>query len=264
MMLLKKYKRTLWALPFVLSAGGVQAIPVDLGLSLVIDVSGSVNSAEYNLQMDGYANAFRDTAIQSNILSGTNGTIAVNTIFFGSSVYPTSLDSFRFLSTTADINAYADTLDLFSRPGDGSTNVGAGLGRAINLLTSAVSSDSVETTNLVIDVSGDGFANIGSNPQIARDAAAAAGITVNGLAIENSGTSTAITTYYNDNIRTTDGFVVTAGGFEDFDRAVRTKLNIETGGPGGPSTDVPEPGTMALFSLGLLGLAYSRRRALLQ
>ena len=227
------------------------ATPVDVGLSLVIDVSGSVSTSEYNLQMDGYANAFRDSAIQSNILSGTNGAIGVNVVFFASNFFSTSLDTYSILNDTASINAFADTLDNFARPGGGGTAIYTGTNRAVDLMLAAVANDTIETTNLVIDVSGDGTSS-STLDQAARDNAAANNITINGLPIG----STSIADYYTNNVITSDGFAIQANSFADFSSAARTKLNIETGG----DNNVPVPGTLALLGLGLTCLAFARKK----
>ena len=58
---------------------------VDLELSLLIDVSGSVSSSEYELQIGGYADAFDDASLYENIISqGLDGKIAVNFILWSS------------------------------------------------------------------------------------------------------------------------------------------------------------------------------------
>ncbi len=221
------------------------ATPVDLGLSLVIDISGSVDTSEYNLQMDGYANAFRNSAIQANILGGTYGAIGVNVVFFASDYYASTLDTFAILDDTASIDAFADTLDNFGRLGSGGTSIHHGTNRAVSLMLDAVANDIIETSNLVIDISGDGtgFTNL---DVAARDNAAANGITINGLPIGSS----FITDYYIDNVITANGFAVNAADFNDFSTAVRDKLNIETN-----SGNVPEPGTLALLGLGLAGFS---------
>lgn len=248
-----KLTKLLSACAFTALASSASAVPVDLGLSLVIDVSGSVSTSEYNLQMDGYANAFRSAAVQNNILGGTNGSIGVNVVFFASNFFLTSLDSFSVLDSAANINAFADTLDTFGRPGGGGTDIQDGVNRAIALLTSAASG--IETTNLVIDVSGDGTSGVTATRN-ARDAAAAQGITINGLAIESSSTSTSITNFYSANVITTNGFVETAAGFDDFQRAVEKKLRIETNTGGGT---VPLPGTLALLGIGMAALAVRKK-----
>ncbi len=82
----------------------------------------------------------------------------------------------------------------------------------------------------VIDVSGDGIDNSGSHPDAMRDAAMAAGITVNALAILSQGS--ALESYYRIHlIGGPEAFVMTAAGYEDFARAIRAKLLREITGP---------------------------------
>ncbi len=103
-------------------------------MSLVNDVSGSVSAAEYNLQMDGYANALRDPSIQANMLNGSHGFTAVNVVFFASNFIPKLLDNFAVLGSNVQTNDFANLLDGFARPGSGGTTVHAGTNRAIDLL----------------------------------------------------------------------------------------------------------------------------------
>ncbi len=247
---MKSFKQFALTLAFGLVTSQAHAVAVDAELSLVIDVSGSVDGAEYNLMMDGYANAFRDTSVQSNILdtsNGATGSIAVNVVFFSSGFFTTSLDSFQLLDSATDIDTFANTLDSFARPGSGLTDIFDGMNRS----TALFASNGFESTNLIMDVSGDGVSNIPST-QAARDAAAAAGITVNGISIGN----TSIETFYNDNVKTSDGFVIHANSFAEFETGIVRKLRVETGG----SNDVPEPATLALLGLGVLGFT-ARRKA---
>jgi hypothetical protein len=82
--------------------------------------------------------------------------------------------------------------------------------------------------------------------QAARDAAAALGITINGLAIEDGTYSTTgLTNWYNDNARTANGFVITSNNFADFERAAINKISSEV-------VSVPEPGTLSLIALAML------------
>jgi hypothetical protein len=230
----------------------VQAAPVDLALSLVIDVSGSVSDAEYDLQMDGYANAFRDVGIQANMLGGTTGRTAVNVVFFSGNFFTSILDSFTVLSTAVQINTFANILDSFIRVGSGSTSIHTGTNRAIDLLLAAtgVGGSLAGTDNMVIDVSGDGGGNAASD-RAARDRATANNMTINGLPIGGS----VINTYYLNNVITFDGFIAPASNFNDFAAAVRQKLFIETGGT------VPEPGTILLVLAALGAAAVARRRS---
>lgn len=245
---LTRFKKIAMVLTIALGFASTQAyaVAVDAELSLVIDVSGSVNGSEYNLMMDGYANAFRDSSVQNNILNGAQGGIAVNVVFFSSNFFNTTLDTFSLLNSVASINTFANLLDGFSRPGAGGTIISTGMNRS----TALFASNGFESTILIMDVSGDGTSNAAST-QAARDAAALAGITVNGISIG----SASIENFYNDNVKTTDGFVIHATGFSTFEEGIVTKLQVETGG----GNAIPEPATIALMGLGLLGFSARRQ-----
>ena len=215
----------------VLSTSRTLAVPVDVELSLVIDVSGSVSPAEYTLMMDGYAAAFNDPTIQANILAGTEGAIAVNVVFFSGAFIPTTLENWRLLDSAADISAFANDLDTFPNPGGGGTNISTGINRSTFLFDS----NGYESSTLIMDVSGDGTSSIAST-ETARNNAETAGITINGLPIEN-GISTTITDYYTAHVITPGAFIETATSFATFDDAVKRKLTRETDTGGGAPCD---------------------------
>jgi Ca-activated chloride channel family protein len=74
----------------------------------------------------------------------------------------------------------------------------------------------------VIDVSGDGTPNAGSDTRIARNLAERQGITINGIAIESMGL--AITGFFRRAIITRDGFVITARTHREYPDAIRRKI----------------------------------------
>jgi len=81
----------------------------------------------------------------------------------------------------------------------------------------------------VIDISGDGRTNQGSNPARARDDAVAQGITINGLAILNE--DGLVDRHYLANvIGGTGSFVLQADDYSDFARAIVEKLIKEIAG----------------------------------
>lgn len=200
---------------------GSGSILVDLELSLVTDISGSVDEIEYNLQMDGYAQAFRNSVLHAAIGNGQRGQIAVNLIFFDSSA--SEGIGWTILANASDANAFADLLDNIARPSFGGTNPAAG----IDLATSSIFGNNIESTRQVIDVSGDGAGSSFSD-SAARDAALNAGIdAINGLPIGDQ----ALADYYQANIvGGTGAFVTAASSFADFEASILEKLAREIGG----------------------------------
>lgn len=207
--------------------GSAQSIFTDLELSLVTDISGSVDSSEYDLQMNGYASAFRNPSLHNAITAGNRSQIAVNLVFFDSSA-SVGLD-WTILTGASDANAFANLIDNLGRPSSGGTNPASG----IDLATSEIFGNDISSTRQVIDVSGDGSGSSTSD-SAARDASLAAGVdAINGLVILGE---SGLFDYYNDNIKGgSRGFVVSADGFDDFEDAVLNKLRREI------LDDIPTP-----------------------
>ena len=81
----------------------------------------------------------------------------------------------------------------------------------------------------VIDISGDGPDNAGTDPTAARRAAERAGVQINALAIEGIGV--AITNFYRNRVITRDGFVMTAQGHSTYAETLRRKILREVSAP---------------------------------
>lgn len=130
------------------------ALPVDVELSLVIDVSASISAQEYRLQMQGYADAFRNMSVQQAIWDGDEGKIAVSTVFFSSESH-LALD-WVLIDSPAAAETFATALEKIQRTEAGATNISAGLEVAVEAFRME---KGYEGRRKVIDVSGDGRQN---------------------------------------------------------------------------------------------------------
>ena len=240
------------------SVGSAQAAPVGMELMLLVDVSGSVDTTEYNLQKSGYAAAFRSAAVQNAILNSQLGSIAVTFIEWSGRSQQSTRVGWTLIDSAASSNAFANSIDSITRAFSDLTAIQDAIGRSYLGFGTEVGgvSNGFESLRQVIDVSGDGedndsvsFAGTGG-----RDAALRAGVdTINGLPI---GGGAALTNYYTNSVIGGAGaFVDPASTFAEFGASIERKLVREIQG-----NPVSEPSTLALLGLAFLGLARSARR----
>ena len=226
-----------------------QAQTVDIELALLVDVSGSVDATEFNLQKQGYVNAFNDAAIQAVFQSGKSAGITL--IYWSGAGQQQQAVGWTLVNSAASSAAFANLIAATSRPFSGQTGVAG----ALNYVTPLFNSNTFTGASKVIDVSGDGAENEGGNALAARNAALAAGINqINGLPILGEA---GLLAWYQTNVQGGAGsFTTPAASFADFDAAIKFKIGRElTGG-------VPEPTTWAMMVMGFgaVGFAMRRRR----
>ena len=138
----------------VWTMGTANAIPVDLELVLLNDVSGSVAAPDFDSIKLGYANAFRDTGIQAQIQSGEIGSIAISFGFISDNFQLTR--GWTLIDSSAAADAFATTLEIMGRPIPGRPNeftANAGnIASSINIAADLFDSNNFEGTRNVIDV----------------------------------------------------------------------------------------------------------------
>ena len=226
---------------------------VDVELSLLIDVSGSIDNSEFALQIGGYQNAFTNIAPQ---FGTTFGSAAVNFIQWSGTSQQIQSIPWTLIDSEASALQFANAIGSLNRAFSGGTAPGA----AIRFATPLFASNDFQGQRLIIDVSGDGQGE--STTSLARDNALAAGISaINGLPIvpASSTSPTALELWYANNIQGGNGsFIIPARGFGDIGRAIEQKLRIELAPPS--TTAVPEPFTVIGTLLGSVAAFRMRKR----
>lgn len=203
---------------------GIGAERVDVELVLAVDASGSVNPREFQLQLTGIANAFRDKSIQQAIISGSHRRIAVSLLVWSDAAFNVYSTKWYVLSDPGSAEEFAQVVENYPKREGGGTGIGNGLAYAVR----SIAGNGIEGTRRIVDVSGDGpetppwFGKGIVLPQ-ARALAQREGVTVNGLAILNDFPK--LDTWYREHVKSGPGsFVMQATDYVDFAVAIREKL----------------------------------------
>nr|WP_245218950.1 DUF1194 domain-containing protein [Rubellimicrobium aerolatum] len=193
-------------------------------LVLAIDVSNSVDRGEYRLQIDGLALALQDPYIVEALVRGR---VALAVLQWSGPDEQQVSAPWQLMASREEVAGLAAVVAALPRAFERSgTAPGDAVLRALALLA-----DVSHCSRHVIDVSGDGQRNMGRDTAEARAAAEAAGVTVNALAIELVGN--AIAFFFQRQLITADGFVLSARGHLDYPRTLRLKLLRELTPPSG-------------------------------
>jgi Protein of unknown function (DUF1194) len=212
-----------WISLFLLFAPARAGEAVDLELVLAVDASGSVNDEEFALQLEGIAAGFRDPAVLAAIRSGPQKRIAAMMLVWAEHRAPKGTTGWFVLAGDADAEAFARAVERFPRQQNGGTGMGEGVAEALR----EIERNAIEGGRQVIDVSGDGPESPPRDDAVlmpqAREAALAAGVTINGLAIANDVPD--LLDYFEKSVRTgLDSFAMGAIDYDDFAEAMRRKL----------------------------------------
>ncbi len=251
-------------------------VKVDTELLLLVDVSGSVDSNEYNLMMQGYTDAFKNFDIADAVSQGPEGAIAVSLMFWSANTEQAVGVDWMMVNDSSSANAFADAIAATSRPFSSLTAIGSGITAGTELFgteTGGAESNGFSSAMQIIDISGDGedndtppSTNRAQNVRSARDAAIAQGVDmINGLPIGNAGGS--LEQYYIDNviassIEGVEAFTQKVDSFASVAESLEKKLSreVKAGAAGAAALAVPEPSSTLLLGLGSLMLIFRRNR----
>ena len=200
----------------------VRADEVDVALVLALDVSLSVDEGEYQLQRDGIAEAFESPTLVAAVAGGTHHAIEVLVLEWSEPEREVIVIDWTRVSDAASARAFAAKVRASRRSSTGRTAVGSAL------LAAAAAFERLpdKAARRVIDVSGDGMANVGPPPAEVRDTLVAKGITINGLVILDE--EPWVDQYYDMNVVGGAGaFLMQVEDYRSFAAAIRQKLLSE-------------------------------------
>ena len=174
---LRGIRLALWAasLTGVLASHTALAVqePVDLELILAVDASSSVSAEEFDLQIKGLAEAFRSPEVLAAIQAGGDFGIAVSLMQWSDNRKQILAVDWSAVRDETSTLALADQIEATPRYLVGG---GTAIGGAIHFAVRQFDSNGFEGRRRVIDISGDGRTNQGSQPSEERDMAVALGI----------------------------------------------------------------------------------------
>ena len=226
----------LLALTLTLSGAALPAAAevVDLELVLAVDVSGSIDREEAQLQRAGYVQALTDQQVVRTIKAGKFGRIAVTYVEWAGTHYQATVVDWTVIDGPASAGAFAQKLAAAPIH----TQMWTSISGAIEYGMVKLQQSTNPGRRRVIDISGDGPNNDGDPVTGLRNRAVAAGIVINGLPIINDRPSPwgmlpmpNLDLYYEDCVIGGNGaFLLVANSFRDFGRAIRRKLILEIAG----------------------------------
>ncbi|MEE9590268.1 MAG: DUF1194 domain-containing protein [Hyphomicrobiaceae bacterium] len=208
---------TIWVLTQTTFAQ--KKVEVDLALILAVDVSYSVNNAEYRLQMQGLSRAFASQEVIALIRRCQFGRIAVMVVEWSGRRSQSIVVPWTIVSDAAAAQRVAQAISSAPRRFAGKTSISALIDFAVFHLFASP----VNAVRHVIDVSADGVNNDGERPRFPRKRAIAAGVTINGLTILNNVNN--LDVYFRQYIAAgPNNFVIKANDYEAYRTAIKRKL----------------------------------------
>ncbi len=128
---------------------------VDMNLVLALDISASVSPARWEVQKQGYAAAFRNTAVHEAILSGPMQAIGMTAMLWSGSREQWQIMPWTLVDNREKIGELAALFSGMARPPTAFTSIGG----AMNFAARLVNQSPFQAPRSVVDISGDGVDN---------------------------------------------------------------------------------------------------------
>jgi Ca-activated chloride channel family protein len=197
------------------------------GTAVVIglDISGSIDSAERRLELEGTAAALQDSEFMA--AAGSQSVLIAVFVWSSGAGSAEIVVPWTRISGPNDAAAVARRVSAFGPSrralAGGQTDIRLALSTSLALLEIAPPS-----TRQVVDIAGDGAHNAGGSTSVLRDEADRRGVLINALVVGRPGAQTErVVQYYQENVLTMGGAVFRAETYEDFARAMVEKLRAE-------------------------------------
>jgi len=173
-----------------LALGGVaraDSIWTDANIITGLDLSGSIDAGEAEIQVNGIAGALRAPEIIAAINRGHFGRIGFAVFAWADSDYPV-LVSWRLIGSQQEALAASEEISNRLRAllnSDVAATLGSltDLSAAMDYGGAMLLSAPFATNHRVLNIVGNGVDNVGEGPQRARDQLLAMGVTINGVAL---------------------------------------------------------------------------------
>ncbi|MEM1237273.1 MAG: DUF1194 domain-containing protein [Pseudomonadota bacterium] len=210
-------------------------------LALGLDVSSSVDSNEYVLQLEGLARALTSPEVAGRILEMPAAPISLYVFEWSGPGVQRAILPWTAIDNEATLREVATVIATHQRnflgdSVDQSTAIRPAIGHGLDAVR-----EQGRCWKRTIDISGDGTHNTGGDPRDMRPDLTLNAVTVNGLVIGIDSPRGGdirqleigeLSSYYNAFvIHGPDAFVETALGFADFERAMKRKLLRELQAP---------------------------------
>ena len=214
----------LLSLPLAASAAGCR-----LALVLAMDVSSSVDATEDTLQRKGLAAALISDSVRKAFFA-SDLPVALAVYEWSGRYNQEMVLDWLMIDSQAALLTAAETVAASTRShNDFPTAMGYALGYGANLFERAP-----QCLSKKLDMAGDGQNNEGFGPQLAYAEFPFDDVTVNGLVVNAADFEAEvglISFYQGEVLHGPGAFMVIANGFDDYERAMKIKLEREVAPP---------------------------------